>query len=116
MSQVMRIPLRIVFYKEDGEWLAHCLEFDLIGAGESRASALASLGEAIAIQVEASVEHNNPANLFAPAESRILQMFAAGKDVATGELSIKPIEIRTENLIIDQAECREYDGAGVVCA
>ena len=27
----LRVPLRVVFYKEDGDWIAHCLEFDLLG-------------------------------------------------------------------------------------
>lgn len=70
------IPLRVVFYREDEAWIAHCLEFDLVGDGDTREAALQSLAEAIGLQLEASVEHDNPRNLFRPAPGEFFQMFA----------------------------------------
>ena len=72
------IPLRIVFYKEEGEWVAHCLEFDLLGDGPTKEDAMHCLVEAISLQLESSMEHNNPGILFSPAPGEFLQKFAAG--------------------------------------
>jgi predicted RNase H-like HicB family nuclease len=77
--KTLRIPLRVVFYREEGQWIAHCLEFDLIGSGETREEAIGQLTAATQIQVEESLKHDNPRNLFFPAESQFFQMFAAGK-------------------------------------
>jgi predicted RNase H-like HicB family nuclease len=110
----LRIPLRVVFYKEGGSWLAHCLEFDLIGDGTSKEEALGSLREAIVLQLEATVEHDNPKNLFTPADGQYFAMFAAGKDVVVGE-----IHIVSDRLIVEQMVAREYDSSeadGLVCA
>lgn len=101
----LRIPLRIVFYRESGRWVAHCLEFDLLGDGPTREEALNQLGNAIGLQLEASLQHNNPTNLFTPADGKYFEMFAAGKNVIVGELSV----VRKESVEIEKTETREYD-------
>ena len=101
--QNLRVPLRILFYQADGQWIAHCLEFDLIGDGATKEQAMARMFEAIAIQVQVSLEYNNPENLFKPADSRYFLMFAAGRDVASGEHHFK-----LDSVTIDHAETREY--------
>lgn len=112
----LRIPLRIVFYRDGQDWIAHCLEFDLIGDGSTKESALDSLGTAIDLQVKESVEHANPSNLFSPADGKYFAMFAAGKNVVFGEL-----HIHVDSVQIDKAEYREYDDScaddpNLVCA
>lgn len=47
------------------------------------------MSKAIAIQVAVSVKHNNPRNLFSPADGKVFAIFAAGKDVAAGKLKIE---------------------------
>ena len=101
----LRIPLRVVFYKEAGDWIAHCLEFDLVGDGPTKAKALKTLNEAIRIQVAYSVEHENIDNLFSPAEGRYFRMFAAGKDVTSKRIAIGAVKIP---LVVDRTEAREY--------
>lgn len=101
-----RVPLRAVFYRESGRWVAHCLELDLLGDGDSTEDALSSLTDAIQLQVEATIEHKNFDNLFSPAEGKYFQMFAAGKDVAVGELNFV---FSTPAVAIDGLEAREYD-------
>jgi len=39
----LRVPLRVLFYKDDGDWIAHCLEFDLLGDGAASGEALGRL-------------------------------------------------------------------------
>jgi predicted RNase H-like HicB family nuclease len=102
---MLRIPLRAVFYREDGFWIAHCLEFDLVGHGETREEALDLLSQAIHTQIAASVKHKNPANLFSPADGRYFRMFAAGKDVAIGGIEIGSVD----NVTVEGLSTREYE-------
>jgi predicted RNase H-like HicB family nuclease len=101
----LRIPLRAVLYKEEGNWIAHCLEFDLIGDGETQKDAIRNLTEAIAIQIQASLKYRNPANLFKPAEGRYFRMFAAGANIAIGQMEFLP---KTDNVTIEDVQAREY--------
>jgi hypothetical protein len=57
------IPLRVVLYKDDGDWIAHCLKIDVYGDGPSKEQALASMATAVQIQIEQSTEHRNPKDL-----------------------------------------------------
>src|SRR6266446_5892619 len=101
----LSMPLRTVFYRDDDSWIAHCLEFDLAGDGETKKEALASLSKAILIQLEFSVKNNNMQNLFTPADGELFRRFAAGKksDVAVGELLLS-----VDPLTIENVEAREY--------
>ena len=85
-SRKLRIPLRVVFYREGESWIAHCLEFDLAGDGMTREDALAVLSDAIALQAQASLECQNPANLFTPADGELFHKYAAGADIVDGVL------------------------------
>lgn len=115
-KQVMRVPLRIVFYKEGDDWIAHCLEFNLLGDGSTQQEAIDQLCESIVLQIQATIEHKNPANLFTPADGKIFEMFAAGDNVATGELQFKkmPEPRRFDSYEIEDCQYREYVG-GATC-
>jgi len=102
--RAVRLPLRVVFYYEQDQWVAHCLEFDLVGDGESQVDALKCLTEAIELQIAASLEHNNAENLFSPAEGKFLRMFAQGKNIALGH-----VEIHIDGVEIDSVETRSYE-------
>ena len=99
----MRVPLRIVFYKDGEDWIAHCLEFDLMGDGPTKKDAVARMADAISSQVQSSVEFDNPSNLFKPADAKYFVMFAEGQDVSGGEAHIE-----IDSVTIDNAEAREY--------
>ncbi len=92
-------PLHVVFYYEQDRWIAHCLQFDLIGDGDTRAEAMENLAEAIRLQVEATLESRNFANLFSPAEGRIFDMFARGRNVAAGEFNLDVDGIDIEEVL-----------------
>ncbi|MBL8828686.1 MAG: hypothetical protein JNM18_17025 [Planctomycetaceae bacterium] len=106
IMKAMRIPLRIVFYKSSGLWVAHCLEFDLCGHGDEKRDAIQMLSEAIRIQLDETIQSQNPRNLFSPADSEIFARFAAGKDdldATHGELRFS-----VDSFQIEPAETREY--------
>jgi len=100
---ILRIPIRVVFYQEDNSWVAHCLEFDLLGHGTTQEQALELLNGAIHTQVEASQDFENSANLFSPADGKYFRMFAAGSDAAHGE-----VQFQSSHIIIDDTCSREY--------
>ncbi len=97
----------MVLYKEQGVWIAHCLEFDLVGSGTAKKKALADLSECIAIQLEQSLKHKSQQNLFHPADGETWRKWAFGKaakhNVASGLLKIEVDGVR-----IPDAETREY--------
>jgi hypothetical protein len=107
----LRIPLRIVFYRQENRWLAHCLECDLCGDGDTREQALKCLWDAIGYQLEESLAHDNPANLFNPAEGKFFRMFAAGRDFAIGQLHLKTVD----SVEVGQPEVREYSDGDLMC-
>ncbi len=107
-SRSLRIPLRVVFYRENEAWVAHCLEFDLAGDGETRGEALARLADAIAIQTEASRDFGNLSNLFSPADGELFRRFAAGSDVGPGPHDRSIGLVRSSCPGIDRVEVREY--------
>lgn len=100
-------PLHVVFYYEQDRWIAHCLQFDLIGDGESKDEAIENLYGAIALQVEATLESRNFANLFSPAEGRVFDMFARGRDVAVGDLHLNVEGIDIEGVLT--RECSDVE-------
>lgn len=106
-----RIQLRVVYYKDDGEWVARVLEFDLVGVGATKRVATQNLVEAIACQLQATLELNNPSNLFRQADERYFQMFAAGSDIGQGSLSLmlEGIERDYNGYTIEDVTAREYD-------
>jgi len=93
---MFRMSLRIVFYKEDGEWVARCLEFNLVGTGKTKLQAAKRLAEAIDCQMHATIRHRNPENLFHPADGKYFSMFAAGKDIAVAAFQLKLEKIEKE--------------------
>lgn len=101
----LRVPLRVVFYEEEGEWIAHCLEFDLVGCAATREAALELLSEAIVIQLKATQQNQNLANLFTPASGEYLAKFAAGHDVADGDLTIPWLP---PDMVIERPDVREF--------
>ena len=64
------IPLNAVLFWEDGCWMAHAPEYDLLGDGSTRNEAMASLVEAILAQLEEAVVQDDMRILHhaAPAE------------------------------------------------
>ncbi|MBI4011771.1 MAG: hypothetical protein HY359_05645 [Candidatus Rokubacteria bacterium] len=61
------LRLRVLLYPEAGEWIAHCLELDLVETADSPDAAVDALIEAVQTQVSYVEVHDNAAALFHPA-------------------------------------------------
>ncbi len=110
LKNTLHLPLRVVFYYESDRWIAHCLEFDLPGDGETKEGALESLSTAIRIQVEETLSLGHLGNLFSPAEGKYFQMFGQGRHVAIGK-----VHLQVEGFEFDEILAREYVGEEPVC-
>jgi hypothetical protein len=100
----LRMPLRIVFYREGKNWIAHCLELDLVGHGQTKDEANHLLANAIGTQIEAGIKYGSLDNLFSPADKEYFAMFAAGKDVTIGTLELRQ---HIDPVAIGEVEARE---------
>ena len=109
--KTFRVPLRVVFYREDESWIAHCLEFDLCGDGTSKIDALEMLTDAIVLQTQVLIEHDSLSNLFCPADGKYFRMYAEGtdSDIAKGVMQVSVKRLQSEAPMIVGVEAREYD-------
>jgi len=69
------LRLRALVYPEANEWVAHCLELDLVETAESPDAALDALLEAVQTQVTYAEAHDNGAALFHPAPAEAWSRF-----------------------------------------
>lgn len=78
----MNLRLRAVLYREDGLWVAHALEMDLIGTGATEAAAVRELRSNVEAQLSfAKQENSNP---FRPAPSEIQKLWEETNLAAIG--------------------------------
>lgn len=91
--------LRALLYKEDGEYAAHCLEFDIAGTSkESFEDACDELNELIQVHIEYAYENDNLEYLYKPAPAKYWNMLhrsdSYGRDnqktIEVGDRSFKP--------------------------
>jgi hypothetical protein len=83
-----KILLRAVLYREDGLWVAHALEMDLIGTGATEAAALRELRSNAEAQLSfAKQERMNP---FRPAPPEIQNLWNETNLAALGITKTRP--------------------------
>ena len=76
------LRLRAVLYQEDGLWIAHALEMDLIGTGSTESAALRELRGNVEAQLSfATQEGTNP---FRPAPQEIQSLWEETNLAAIG--------------------------------
>lgn len=82
-----------------------------MGHGRTKETAFRRMIEAALLQIGSSIEHNNRANIFMPADARFFEMYSAGKDITAGEITvqIKKAVANHNNVRIQNLEPREYD-------
>lgn len=112
MNQALRIPLRVVFYREADAIIAHCLEFDLLGEGATHEQAVQSLVEAIPLQVHEAVESGNIDTLFTPAPGEYFRRFAEGKPNARLGAIMQVLQLQAGPLDVTDVEWRDYREGG----
>jgi hypothetical protein len=68
--------LRAVLYREEGKWVAHCLDVDIVATGPTRDHAAKELVEAVTAQIDYVRDHQNHAHLYRSAPLEVWQRLA----------------------------------------
>jgi predicted RNase H-like HicB family nuclease len=76
----VRINLSAIVYPEDGAWIAHCLELDIVAEGASSDEAVQSLVSLCDFQIKVAMEEGDLRSIFRPAPAETWQMFASGRE------------------------------------
>ena len=76
----LSINLSAIVYSEKAEWIAHCLELDIVAEGKSAEDALQSLISLCDLQIETALEEGDLESIFRPAPPEFWKMFATGKE------------------------------------
>jgi hypothetical protein len=80
MSDKIRLDFRVLIYKEDEFWIAHCLETDLVAEGGTLAQAIDHLVDISNVQIQAAIEEGDLAALFSPAPADVWRMYAVARE------------------------------------
>ena len=89
---LIQIPMRVVVYpsaEDPKTWIAHALDFDIMGHGSSQKVALAMLNEAMAETVLFRLTHNMPPVEIAPAPPEVWKL---AHKAGLAKRSIQPLK------------------------
>lgn len=67
--------LDVLLHPDEGGWLAHCLQLDLVEWGDTMETAQANLLDVVRAHVEAVVGNDNLEHLFHPAPPEVWKAF-----------------------------------------
>jgi len=75
MAEVFSLSFRATVWYESEEWVAHCLDLDIIETGPTPTEAMGRLAEGIGVQYWYARTHDNLAYLFRPAPPEAWERF-----------------------------------------
>ena len=81
-THVYDFPLRVLLYKEDGEFVAHALEMDLLGHGETHKSAISALKDMILCQITFAHQKKDAGLLSFPAPKEFFDRWEKARAAA----------------------------------
>ncbi len=76
----LSINLSAIAYCEDGVWIAHCLELDIVAEGNDADEAIRSLISLCDFQIRTAMESGDLGSVFRPAPAEVWTMFAEGHE------------------------------------
>ncbi|MBI2806728.1 MAG: hypothetical protein HYX68_17250 [Planctomycetes bacterium] len=79
MSAKTEFDLRVISYPEDGLWLAHCLELDIVVEGETAKQALADLIDLCLLHIRTAIDENDLVSIIRPAPGEYWKMFFSAR-------------------------------------
>lgn len=103
MNKSISLQLRFVIYKEGGWWLAHSLEFDIVGEGKSPKEALACVITLCGKQIEYWSEERALESMFRPAPPEFWAMYARSTVFESPAVG----EVWPASVTIDRIDARE---------
>ena len=80
MPDKIRLDFQVLIYPEDDFWIAHCLETDLVGEGDTADEAMQTLIDISNVQIQAAIDAGDLASIFSPAPPDLWRAYAVGKE------------------------------------
>jgi predicted RNase H-like HicB family nuclease len=80
--------LDVLLYREDGQWLAHCLQLDLVEAGATPEQAEEALAGVIQHHIQWALEDDDMGHLFHPAPPETWKRFFAAEPTGFREIRL----------------------------
>ena len=75
----LSINLSAVIYQENGVWIAHCLELDIVSEGKDADDAIEGLISLCDLQIKTALAEGDLQAIFRPAPPEVWRMFAAAR-------------------------------------
>lgn len=82
--------VNILIKKEDGLYVAHCLELDIVAVAETPDQVQQEIISLICVQIDYAFTNNNISNLYHPAPQKIWRDFFACKEQMERKYKIEP--------------------------
>jgi predicted RNase H-like HicB family nuclease len=104
--------LDVLLYREDGEWVAHCLQLDLVEAGATPEEAEDNLAGVIQHHIQWALDDDDMEHLFHPAPPEVWKQFFGAKTngfreipliIATGSVPTPPA-VRIQRATVEARE------------
>jgi len=80
MAAVTSLAFNVLIKEENGLWTAHCLELDIVAAGDTIEGVEKEIVDLIRAQFHYAIAHNNLAHLYHAAPPEVWQEFLSCKD------------------------------------
>lgn len=91
-----RFEVNVLCKKEDGVWVGHCLEMDIVTTGGTPDEVQSNMQDLVFAQVESAFENDNLQNLFFPAPKEVWDEFIQCRKAAEEREGKPPIENRKD--------------------
>lgn len=124
-THIYNLQIRVLIYREDGEWVARALEMDLLGFGKTEREAVAELQRAIEAQISFAHQTSDASLINFPAEPEFFKRCEVAQKKAMrceilGDKSVK-LAARAQVISFTSAELkalrtRRFKESGLVCA
>ncbi len=89
--------LKLLLFKDGEEYVAHILDFDLVGTGATREEALKEVSDSATAQIAYALEHNRVKELLHPAPSEFYEKWKIAEQHALMDILIsakRPVRAR----------------------
>ena len=94
--------IRVLLYKDHGEWVAHALEMDLVAYGASEQSALKELSESVSCQISFAHQKRDDSLIYFPSEKGLFERWESAHTAALKKeiLPDKSVKMNTRAVFI----------------
>ena len=94
--------IRVLLYKDSGEWVAHALEMDLVAYGDSVQAALKELNELVSCQISFAHQKRDDSLIYFPADKALFERWEVAHASALKRdiLPYKSVKMNTKAIFI----------------